>query len=48
MDFMYTEKVKALQKQVDGFMQEHTFPAEKIYKEQLEANRKAGNPLEET
>jgi acyl-CoA dehydrogenase len=27
-------------------MQEHTFPAEKIYKEQLEANRKAGKTWE--
>jgi acyl-CoA dehydrogenase len=46
MDFMYTDKVNALRKQVDGFMQEHTFPAEKIYKEQLEANRKAGKTWE--
>ena len=42
MDFMYTDKVNALRKRVDDFMQEHTFPAEKTYKEQLEANRKAG------
>jgi acyl-CoA dehydrogenase len=46
MDFMYTDKVNALRKQVDDFMQEHTFPAEKIYKEQLDANRKAGKTWE--
>ena len=46
MDFMYTPKVNALRKQVDDFMQEHTFPSEKLYKEQLDANRKAGKTWE--
>jgi acyl-CoA dehydrogenase len=46
MDFQYSDKVNALRKRVDDFMQEHTYPAEKIYKEQLDANRAAGKTWE--
>src|SRR5262245_58865512 len=46
MDFMYTDKVNAVRKRVDGFMQEHIFPAEKPFSQQLEANRQSGKTWE--
>ena len=43
---MYTDKVNALRKRVDEFMQEHIFPAEQLFKEQLETNRQLGKTWE--
>src|SRR5689334_15068568 len=37
MDFEPSEKVKRLQKKVRDFMDEHVYPAEKIFEEQLNA-----------
>jgi acyl-CoA dehydrogenase len=44
MDFSYSEKVAALRKRVDQFMGEVIFPAESAYKDEVQANRHAGNP----
>ncbi|MGB3595550.1 MAG: acyl-CoA dehydrogenase, partial [Pseudomonas neustonica] len=35
MDFGYSPKVKDLRERVDAFMQEHVFPAEAIFHEQV-------------
>ena len=42
MDFDYSPKTKELQAKVLQFMNEHIYPAEKAYKDELEANTKAG------
>ncbi|MCA0893249.1 acyl-CoA dehydrogenase family protein [Microbulbifer agarilyticus] len=39
MDFDYTDKVKGLQARVQQFMDEHIYPAEALYEEQLQQNR---------
>jgi acyl-CoA dehydrogenase len=43
MDFSYSEKVAALRKRVDAFMHELILPAEGAYKDEVQANRRAGN-----
>ncbi|CAN7493772.1 acyl-CoA dehydrogenase family protein [Rhizobacter sp. LjRoot28] len=43
MDFEYSDKVKALQQRVTAFMEEHVYPAEPVFEEQIEGFRKAGN-----
>ncbi|MBC5764641.1 acyl-CoA dehydrogenase family protein [Ramlibacter albus] len=42
MEFDYSPKVKDLQQRVQRFMDEHVYPNEKAYKEELEANTQAG------
>ena len=42
MDFDYSPKTKELQAKVKQFMDEHIYPAETAYKDELEANTKAG------
>ncbi len=42
MDFDYSDKTKELQARLQKFMDDHVYPNEKTYKEQLEANTKAG------
>jgi len=42
MDFDYSPKTKELQVKVQRFMDEHIYPAETAYKEELEANTRAG------
>ncbi len=42
MDFDYSPKTKELQAKVKQFMDDHVYPAEKAYKDELEANTKAG------
>jgi acyl-CoA dehydrogenase len=42
MDFEYSPKVKDLQQRVQRFMDDHIYPNEKAYKEELEANTKVG------
>jgi acyl-CoA dehydrogenase len=48
MDFSYSEKVAALRKRIDDFMREFILPAETAYKEEVQANRRAGNPFAPT
>src|SRR3954462_14113545 len=42
MDFDYSPKVKDLQQRVQRFMDDHVYPNEKAYSQELEANTKAG------
>ena len=44
MHFDYTPKVKALQARVNAFMDAHIYPNETAFHDEVEANRKAGNP----
>ncbi|GIZ51454.1 acyl-CoA dehydrogenase family protein [Noviherbaspirillum aridicola] len=44
MTFMYSDKVKDLQKRVTAFMDEYVYPAEKVFEEEMNAARRAGNP----
>lgn len=48
MDFSHSEKVRDLQERITQFMDEHVYPAEPLYHEELEQNRKAGNPWQVT
>jgi acyl-CoA dehydrogenase len=48
MDFSYSEKVATLCKRVDDFMRELILPAEGAYKDEVQANRRAGNPFAPT
>ena len=43
MDFEFPPKVKDLQQQVSAFMDEHVYPNEARFHEEIEANRRAGN-----
>ena len=43
MDFSYSDKVAALRKRVNEFMSEVILPAESAHKEEVQANRRAGN-----
>ena len=43
MDFEYSQKVKDLQSRIGEFMNEHIYPNENIFFEQIENNRKNGN-----
>ncbi|MDM0013166.1 acyl-CoA dehydrogenase family protein [Variovorax sp. J22P168] len=42
MDFEYSAKTKELQKRVSAFMDEHIFPAEAAFRDELAANTAAG------
>ena len=42
MDFDYSPKTKELQGKVQRFMEAHVYPAESIFRDELEANTKAG------
>ncbi len=44
MDFAYSDKVKALQAKLARFMDEHIYPNERRFHEEVEANRARGNP----
>ena len=49
MEFDYSPRTQELQKQLLRFMDEHIYPAEKAYEDEIEANTKAGKrwtPLE--
>ncbi|HEX3950459.1 MAG TPA: acyl-CoA dehydrogenase family protein [Steroidobacteraceae bacterium] len=48
MDFSHTEKVRDLQERITQFMEAHVYPAEPLHHEELEANRRAGNPWQAT
>src|SRR5262249_10086194 len=47
VDFAHSDKVKALQRQVEDFLDAHIFPNERLYHEQLQANRWAQPPVME-
>jgi acyl-CoA dehydrogenase len=44
MDFDYSPKVRDLQKRLSAFMDEHIYPNEAVFDEEVAANRAAGNP----
>jgi len=44
MDFDYSPKVRDLQKRLVAFMDEHIYPNEAVFDEEVAANRAAGNP----
>jgi acyl-CoA dehydrogenase len=44
MDFSHSDKVRELQERLARFMDDHVYPAEPLYHQELEANRRAGNP----
>ncbi len=44
MDFAYSDKVKALQGKLARFMDEHVYPNERRFSDEIEANRAKGNP----
>ncbi len=44
MDFAYSDKVKALQGKLACFMDEHVYPNERRFSDEIEANRAGGNP----
>ncbi|HTB90659.1 MAG TPA: acyl-CoA dehydrogenase family protein [Steroidobacteraceae bacterium] len=48
MDFSHSEKVRDLQERITQFMENHVYPAEALYHEELEENRRAGNPWQVT
>src|ERR1700692_2039253 len=44
MDFSYSEKVCELQRRLSAFMDEHIYPAERHFDEEVDKNRGDGNP----
>jgi acyl-CoA dehydrogenase len=44
MDFSYSEKVSELQRRVSAFMDQHIYPAERRFDEEVDRNRRDGNP----
>ena len=47
MDFAHSDKVKTLQRRVQEFMDAHIYPNERVYDEQVQANRWAQPPIME-
>jgi acyl-CoA dehydrogenase len=48
MDFSHSDKVRELQERINAFMDAYIYPAEKDYHDELERNRRAGNPWQVT
>jgi acyl-CoA dehydrogenase len=48
MDFSHSDKVKQLQQRVCAFMDQHIYPAEAPFHEEMDRNRRAGNPWQAT
>jgi acyl-CoA dehydrogenase len=48
MDFSHSDKVRELQERINAFMDQYIYPAEKDYDEELERNRRGGNPWQVT
>lgn len=44
MNFAYSDRTKALQVRIAAFMDEHVYPAEEAFHEELDDNRRRGNP----
>ena len=43
MDFEYSPKVKEMRQRLLAFMDQHIYPNEERFHEEVEANRRAGN-----
>jgi acyl-CoA dehydrogenase len=48
MDFSYSDKVQGLQRQLTAFMETHVYPAERRFEQEIERNRRDGNPWQPT
>jgi acyl-CoA dehydrogenase len=48
MDFGYSDKTERLREKVAGFMEAHVYPAESVFHDEVEANRRAGDPWKAT
>ena len=48
MDFSHSDKVRELQERINAFMDQFIYPAEKDYHDELERNRRGGNPWQVT
>jgi acyl-CoA dehydrogenase len=48
MDFSHSDKVRHLQEQLERFMDEHVYPAEPRFEEEVAQNRLTGNPWQPT
>jgi acyl-CoA dehydrogenase len=48
MDFSHSAKVRELQSRITEFMDEHIYPAEKRHQDELDRNRRAGDPWQIT
>jgi acyl-CoA dehydrogenase len=48
MDFSHSDKVRELQERVTAFMDAYIYPAEQPYHDELERNRRGGNPWQVT
>src|SRR5580658_2102565 len=48
MDFSHSDKVKQLQQRLQAFMDQHIYPSEAAFHEELDHNRRAGNPWQPT
>ncbi len=44
MDFAYSDRTRQLQAKITAFMDEHVYPAEATFHEEVEENRRRGNP----
>jgi len=44
MDFSYSDKVERLKERLGAFMHAHVYPAERPFREEVETNRRSGNP----
>ena len=44
MDFAYSPRVRDLQQRLNAFMDEHIYPNEDVFHDEIEANRAKGNP----
>ena len=48
MDFSHSDKVRELQERINSFMDQYIYPAEKDFHDELERNRRSGNPWQIT
>jgi acyl-CoA dehydrogenase len=48
MDFSHSDKVRELQERITAFMDQYIYPAEKDYHDEVERNRRDGNPWQVT
>jgi acyl-CoA dehydrogenase len=48
MDFAHSDQVKQLQQKLNAFMEQYIYPAEAVFHEELDHNRRAGNAWQPT
>jgi acyl-CoA dehydrogenase len=48
MDFSHSDKVRELQERINAFMDQYIYPAEQDYHDEVERNRRGGNPWQVT